>query len=234
MEIPYRVEHRNVKYPRLEFKDLQLLIILPRNMKDPTEIIARRKAWIEKKWNQIQEAIKNSSEAEDFMIFGEKYTIENADVNKPTIDHTQKKITLNPENPKHTKQIIGQLKKLLKRKLEEIIGEYSAKTGFKPEKIAIRRQRTKWGSCSSSGNISLNLKLVCLPEETIRYIVHHEITHLKHRKHNRVFWQTISQEYPNYRQMEKELLTQWFKTEKLIQNLIRGANKTEHKKSELF
>ncbi|MEM0327961.1 MAG: SprT family zinc-dependent metalloprotease [Thermoproteota archaeon] len=221
MEIPYKVKHRNVKYPRLEFKDLQLLIILPHRMKDPTEIIARRKAWIERKWSQIQEAIKNSGEAEGFMIFGEKYTIENADVNKPAIDHTQKKITLNPKNQKHIKQIINQLKKLLRRKLEEIIGEYSAKTGFKPEKIMIRRQRTKWGSCSSGRNISLNLKLICLPEEMIRYIVHHEVTHLKHRKHNRAFWQAISQEYPNYKQIEKELLTQWFKTEKLLQNLTK-------------
>ncbi|MEM2914439.1 MAG: M48 family metallopeptidase, partial [Candidatus Bathyarchaeia archaeon] len=108
-----------------------------------------------------------------------------------------------------------------KKKLEEIIGEYSAKTGFKPEKITIRRQRTKWGSCSKEGNISLNLKLICLPEETIRYIVHHEATHIKHRKHNRAFWQTISQEHPNYKQIEKKLLEQWFKTEKLLQNLTK-------------
>ncbi|MEM2034238.1 MAG: YgjP-like metallopeptidase domain-containing protein [Candidatus Caldarchaeum sp.] len=225
MEIPYRVEHRNVKYPRLEFKDLQLLIILPHHMKDPTEIIARRKAWIERKWSQIQEAIKNSGEAEGFMIFGEKYTIEKVEVNKPAIDNVQKKITLNPRNQKHTKQLIIQLKKLLRKKLEEIIGEYSAKTGFKPEKIVIRLQKTKWGSCSSNGSLSLNLKLVCLPEETIRYIVHHEIIHLKHKKHDKAFWKTVSQDHANYRQIEKELLQQWFKTEKIFQNLCGGSDK---------
>jgi len=221
MEIPYRVEHRNVKYPRLELKDLQLLIILPYHMKDPTEIIAKRKAWIERKWSQIQEAIKNSGEMEGFMIFGEKYTIENAEIEKPIISHEQKKIMLNPKNPKHRKQIVIQLKNILKKKLEKIIGEYSAKTGFKPSKITIRHQKTKWGSCSKNGNISLNLKLVCLPEETIRYIVYHEITHIKHRKHNKAFWRTISQEHPNYKQIEKKLLGQWFKTEELFQNLIK-------------
>ncbi|MEM2373222.1 MAG: YgjP-like metallopeptidase domain-containing protein [Thermoproteota archaeon] len=224
MKIPYRVEHRNVKYPRLEFKDLQLLIVLPHYMRDPTEIIARRKAWIERKWGQIQEAIKNSGGVEGFMIFGKKYAIENADVKRPTIDHTQKKITLNPENPKHIEQIIEQLKELLRNKIEEIMAEYSVKMGFKPEKIIIRRQKTKWGSCSTSGNISLNLKLVCLPEETIRYIIHHEVTHLKYRRHNRAFWQAVSQEYPNYRQIEKEMLQQWFKIEKLLQNLVEPKN----------
>ena len=221
MEIPYKVEHRNVKYPRLEFKDLHLLIILPHQVKDPSEIMAKRKAWLERKWSQIQEAIRNAGGAEGFMILGEKYMIENVDIDKPAIDRKQKKITLNMENPKHRKRIIEQLKKLLKRKLEEIMGEYSAKTGFKPNRITVRRQKTKWGSCSRSGNISLNLKLVCLPEETIKYIVHHEVTHLKHRKHSKAFWQTISQEHPNYKQIEKKLLEQWFITEKQLQNLTK-------------
>jgi predicted metal-dependent hydrolase len=223
MEIPYKVEHRNVKYTRLEFKDLQLLIILPHHIKDPTEVIARRKAWIERKWSQIQEAIENSANAEGFMIFGEKYTIEriNDDIERPIIDHEQKKIILNPENPKHQEQIIKQLKRLLKNKVKKIIDEYSAKIGFKPERVTIRHQKTKWGSCSRGGEISLNLKLVCLPEETIKYIVHHEVTHLKHRKHNKAFWQIISQEYPNYKQIEMELLQQWFIIEKLLQNLTK-------------
>jgi len=227
MEIPYKVEHRNVKYPRLEFKDLQLLIILPHHIKDPTEIIARRKAWIERKWSQIQEAIENSANIDGFMIFGEKYTIEkiNDDIEKPIIDHEQKKIILNPENPKHQEQIIRQLKRLLKNRVKKIIDEYSAKTSFKPERITIRRQKTKWGSCSGSGEISLNLKLVCLPEEIIKYIVHHEATHLKHRKHNKAFWQAISQQYPDYKQIEKELLKQWFKTEKMLQNLTKTLDR---------
>ena len=227
MEIPYKIEHRNVKYPRLEFKDLQLLIILPHHIKDPTEIIARRKAWIERKWSQIQEAIENSANIDGFMIFGEKYTIEkiNDDIEKPIIDHEQKKIILNPENPKHQEQIIRQLKRLLKNRVKKIIDEYSAKTSFKPERITIRRQKTKWGSCSGSGEISLNLKLVCLPEEIIKYIVHHEATHLKHRKHNKAFWQAVSQQHPDYKQIEKELLKQWFKTEKMLQNLTKTLDR---------
>lgn len=105
----------------MEFKDLQLPIILPHHMKDPTEIIARRKAWIERKWSQIQEAIKNSVEAEGFMIFGEKYTIENVDVNKPEIDNAQKKITLNPRNQNYTvyrmylgENVLGELLQVLR------------------------------------------------------------------------------------------------------------------------
>jgi hypothetical protein len=48
VEIKYKIEHRNVRYPRLEFKGLQLLVILPLEMRDPYEVIEKRKKWIQK------------------------------------------------------------------------------------------------------------------------------------------------------------------------------------------
>jgi len=221
MQIPYKVEHRKVKYPRLEFKGLQLLVILPPEMKEPTKIIEKRKTWIQRKWNIIQEAVKRAGTPRNFMIFGETYTIENATVEKPRIDHKEKKIYLNYENHGHPRIILNQLKKLLKVRVKPIIDEYASKFGFKPNKMLIKRQQTKWGSCSGRKNITLNLKLVCLPEETIRYIIFHELTHLKHKRHNQAFWQTISQEFPNHKEQEQKLLEYWFTTELLLQNLIK-------------
>jgi len=219
MEIPYKIEHRNVKYPRLEFKGLQLLIILPPEIAEPSEIIQKRKQWIEKKWNIIQEAIKQASTLKDFMIFGEPYSVEHTETHKPAIDHLQKRIKLDPKNPKHQQLLIKKLKSLLKHKILPIIEDYAKKLGIKPNKILIKRQQTKWGSCSSKRNITLNLKLVCLPEQTIKYIIYHEMTHLKHKRHNQAFWQTISREFPDYKQHEKKLLGYWFHTEILLKNL---------------
>jgi predicted metal-dependent hydrolase len=221
MQIPYKVEHRKVKYPRLEFKGLQLLVILPPEMKEPSKIIEKRKTWIQRKWNLIQEAVKRAGTPRDFMIFGETYTIENTTTERPTINHKEKKIHLNYENNNHPRIILNQLKKLLKVRVKPIVEEYASKFGFKPNKILIKRQQTKWGSCSGRKNITLNLKLVCLPEQTIRYIIFHELTHLKHKRHNQAFWQTISQEFPNYKKQEQKLLEYWFTTELLFQNLIK-------------
>jgi predicted metal-dependent hydrolase len=67
----------------------------------------------------------------------------------------------------------------------------------------IRRQQTKWGSCSDKKNISLNLKLVCLLDEVIKYVIFHEMIHLKYRRHNQIFWQVISQEFPSYKEQEQ-------------------------------
>ena len=217
MEIKYRIEHRKVRHPRLEFKGLQLLVILPLEIRNPYEIIEKRRGWIQKKWNIIQEVVKKTNMLEDFMIFGETYVVEKNDVEIPIIDHTNRKIQLNFENPKHQEIIMKHLKNLLKIKIKTIIDGYIKKYGIHPNKIMIRRQQTKWGSCSDKKNISLNLKLVCLPEEIIKYIIFHEMMHLKYKRHNRIFWQTISQEFPNYKEQEQKLFEYWFVTEIFFQ-----------------
>jgi len=85
----------------------------------------------------------------------------------------------------------------------------------------IRRQQTKYGSSSDEKNTSLNLKLVCLPEEVIRYVILHEMMHLKYKRHNQIFWQMISQEFPNYKEQEQKLLEYWFATELFFKNLLK-------------
>jgi hypothetical protein len=85
--------------------------------------------------------------------------------------------------------------------------------------VTIRRQKTKWGSSSSKGNLSFNLKLICLPEELVRYVVFHEILHLREKKHSFLFWERIRKEFPNYKDLEKSLLEYWFYTEMLSERL---------------
>ena len=218
MEIPYKIERRKVKYPRLELKGLQLVVILPPEIDDSTKIIEKRKSWIQRKWSTIQKTIERAGIPKDFKIFGETYIIEKT-TEKPRISHIEKKVYINPEKSEHYKAIINQLRKLLKIKVKPIVEEYAAKYDLKLNKVLVKRQTTKWGSCSSKKNITLNLKLICLPEQTIRYIIFHELTHLKHRKHNQTFWQTISQEFPNYKEQERRLFEYWFTTELLFNNL---------------
>ena len=219
MEIDYKVEHRDVKYPRLEFKGLTLLVILPHEIDDATEILEKRKSWVQKKWNIIQESLKNVSTPHGFMIFGEQFNIEDTDIQNPIMDLTQRKIQAKIGNQKHQKLIKQQLRNLLRQKLRTLVEEYSKKTGLKPNKIIIKQQKTKWGSCSNKKNLSFNLKLVCLPEELIRYVVFHEMLHLKDKKHSFLFWERIGREFPKYKDHERKLLEYWFYTEILSKNL---------------
>jgi predicted metal-dependent hydrolase len=75
-------------------------------------------------------------------------------------------------------------------------------------KVTVRRMRTRWGSCSSKNNISLNSSLVFLPEELIRYVCLHELVHTIHKNHGRVFWDALTGILPEALMLRKELRKQ--------------------------
>lgn len=77
--------------------------------------------------------------------------------------------------------------------------------GVKPTKITFRSQKTRWGSCSSKGSISLNWKLIFAPLEVIDYVIIHEMCHMHHMDHSKKFWEKVSQFDPNYKENKKWL-----------------------------
>ena len=88
------------------------------------------------------------------------------------------------------------LKRMLRRIILETIQDYSKKLGIKPKGLQIRIHKKSWGSCSSRGNLSINLKTIALPIEYIRYIVAHEFAHLIERRHTRRFWMLVKTLHP--------------------------------------
>lgn len=78
--------------------------------------------------------------------------------------------------------------------------KYCQLIGVKCQKITIRQQKTRWGSCSSRGNIAYNVKLLGAPLDVIEYVVLHEVMHLKHFNHSEAFWREIAQVMPHYEQ----------------------------------
>jgi len=82
---------------------------------------------------------------------------------------------------------------------------FAAAYGLKFRKISIRAQKSRWGSCSRSGNLSFNYKIAVLPTHTADYIIVHELCHLREMNHSKKFWDLVAQEIPNHRQIRKEL-----------------------------
>lgn len=76
---------------------------------------------------------------------------------------------------------------------------YAPKMEVEYEQIEIRNQRTKWGSCSTTGTLGLNWRLMMAPLEVIDYIVVHELAHLREQNHTGEFWRLVEEHVPDYR-----------------------------------
>lgn len=87
-----------------------------------------------------------------------------------------------------------------KEKLTDLANQYSKCLGVAYNQLTIRKQVTRWGSCSSKGNLSFNVKLVCAPVEMMAYVALHEVAHLKHFNHSQAFWKEIERWMPDYKE----------------------------------
>ena len=83
-------------------------------------------------------------------------------------------------------------------RLPSRLKELAAALGVSPAGVRIRAQRSRWGSCSSNGRISLNWRLVMLPLELADYVLVHELCHLRHMDHSEEFWNLVASAVPDY------------------------------------
>jgi predicted metal-dependent hydrolase len=81
--------------------------------------------------------------------------------------------------------------------------------GFDYRRLQVRLQRTRWGSCSASGTISLNVCVLFQPADVMRYLLIHELSHTRHMNHSRKFWALVESLEPDYRRLDRELLHGW-------------------------
>ena len=85
------------------------------------------------------------------------------------------------------------------------ISEFNKIYNFKFNKINIKDQKTRWGSCSKKGNLNFNYKILFLPKYIADYIIVHELCHLKEFSHSYKFWNLVAKAIPNYLDIKKEL-----------------------------
>jgi predicted metal-dependent hydrolase len=89
------------------------------------------------------------------------------------------------------------------------LSQIAAATGLRYGRIQIRRQRTRWGSCSPTGTISLNACLLFQPPPVVNYLLVHELAHTRHMNHSRRFWRLVEQYEPRWRELDAALSRGW-------------------------
>ena len=89
--------------------------------------------------------------------------------------------------------------------LRELTDYYARIMKLKVNQIAIKDQKTRWGSCSSKQNLNFNYRLVMAPQPVIEYVVIHELCHMIHMNHSKEFWKEVEKFQPEYKQYRKWL-----------------------------
>ncbi len=86
-----------------------------------------------------------------------------------------------------------------RERIEAVTRAEAGRLDLEPGRITIRDQKTRWGSCSTSGTLSFNWRLVIGPGDALRYVVIHELIHIRHHNHSRVFWAALAEAMPDWK-----------------------------------
>ena len=101
------------------------------------------------------------------------------------------------------KQVLSAIDRWYRReareRIEQVAAEEAERLDLHPGKITIRDQKTRWGSCSTSGTLSFNWRLIVGPHHALRYVVIHELIHIRHHDHSRRFWGALAEALPDWK-----------------------------------
>lgn len=213
----YRLrKSRRAKYLQLKVsRDIGLEVIVPYRFGyyDLNSFLLSHREWIQKKLAVHQARVeKNNKLPENIHI---KMNDELWQV-KTLSAMGKTRLIIRPENTlvlmgeltdlKYAQTLLKNwLRKRAKSLLLPLLERLSIETSLKFNKVSIRDQRTRWGSCSAKGDIALNYKLILLDRPLARYILIHELCHTRHLNHSKQFWALVSQFDPDYRLHKREI-----------------------------
>lgn len=216
-----RAKHARI---RLSAKD-GLVVTVPKGFDQSRipEILRRKREWLAKAGERLEKQRKFLSpepsgqvpERIALRIIGEEWAVDYRTTDSETVSAVERPsnrllVFGDTDNPQSCKNA---LRRWLARKTREHIVPWLFRLAEEREielgNVLVRSQRTRWASCSSKRTISLNLRLVCLPEELVRYVLFHELAHCRHMNHSRTFWDEVRSFEPNFERLDAELRTAW-------------------------
>ena len=192
--------------------DGELLVRAPQRAtkKQINEMVDQHVDWIAKKQAKARAAQKAFAprqfiEGEKFPFLGEIYTLQLVKNVKPILDlngdFQLAQSAMGQAELIFEKWYKGQARKVFLDRVEF----YSSEYGFNYSKLRLSSARTRWGSCSSKGTLSLTWRLVMAPMKIIDYVVVHELSHLREHNHSSKFWAQVGAILPDYKARRKWL-----------------------------
>jgi predicted metal-dependent hydrolase len=177
------------------------------------DFVHRFTPWINRKVAAMRSFVAPSEPvppAIEFALPGESLAVEWRRVAAPRLhQHGDRIVVQAPDDSAARGLLQGWLKAAAEERLAPRLLELAESLKYSVSRVRIRCQRTRWGSCSTRGTVSLNCSLVFLEPEVVRYLFIHELAHTKHMNHSMNFWRLVEKLEPDYRRLDRELLAGW-------------------------
>jgi len=188
----------------------RILVTLPRGGSRKGAIAFAREhvVWLRQQQRLAEASGKRRAlRAGDWIWFrGEKAELKVLkDWGRPMLQFADQKVLIADEAMDLARPLAKSLRAIAKVELPKTVAAFASEFGLKYEGVSIRDQKTRWGSCSSTGRISLNWRLVMTPPHVSDYIVVHELMHLREMNHSHLFWQLVREACPDYKAHERWL-----------------------------
>lgn len=205
---------KRAKYLRINaHPDTGIVVVVPHrmSMRHVAPFVRQHQQWIDK---QVQRLGLNQPltlpETVDLAMIGETWPIIYRQSNNQRYRLIQRNDHIMINGPDRCpvacqKKLLQWLRQQARQQLAHRLDQLSRHSGLGYSRLTVRTQRTRWGSCSMNGTISLNDRLLLLPPELADYVMLHELCHTRHMNHSRHFWQLLESHLPEYRQLEKRL-----------------------------
>lgn len=181
-------------------------VVLPEESSlDPERFLENNIEWVldkKEEYDSFKQKIpvREFQEGNKIPFLGKERNIEIKNQNKHEITENSIRIAERYIGDKDLKEKVKEvLRKEAKDLIKEKVKKFSQKAGSEYNKVYVRDQKTKWGSCSSKDNLSFNWRVSLGPEKVVNYVIAHEIAHLENKKHNEKFWKKVKEIYPDYR-----------------------------------
>lgn len=216
--IPYRMETSNRKTISIRVNHEGIIVRAPKTLsKGKIEALVETKAnWIAAKYHEMQAAKPliqppDYREGSKFLYRGGVLALTYREGNRYGVKAGEGKVWIEQDqlNVALTDFSIGAIQNVLeqwyrheaRQRLEERVYYFSNRYDFgkRVNRIFIKDQKSRWGSCSSKCNLNFNYRLIMAPDEVLDYVVVHELCHLKHMNHSTDFWNTVGEIMPNYK-----------------------------------
>ncbi|MCB8815044.1 M48 family metallopeptidase [Desulfosporosinus shakirovi] len=220
--IPYE-ERRSTRYRRITLSILEdrVRISAPKNVsaKQLQDLLSTKQEWILKHWLVKRDTLKVPAR----YIDGEQFLYRGNTIELKIIRYPRKMIRVFLEGqllvvnlPMDLLEqdcalnIMEALKLWYKAQARKILQDKLDKQAKRMQvsfqTFRLKEQKTRWGSCSSKGNLNLNWRIIMAPDSAMDYIIIHELAHLTHLNHSKQFWQRVAEFIPEYADWRK-----WFK-----------------------